>query len=224
MRRIPSLITTILLGLLAAVQVLATPITISGLYSTGLGESGGRDLYWQVKRAPDIFDAYVPAGGAFVFSEGEWIDNDAFSLWIAPSEYGSTPVVDKTRTYSYLTEFWVAGLEPGQTATVKITGRWSVDDWIMNAFINDVGTGVNLHGDFLFHSMDHPFTLIGKVHPGENTLEINVHNFECAHCAFNPTGLRVQFTGASEIPEPATSALIGLGLLGLAGILRRKRS
>jgi hypothetical protein len=158
------------------------------------------------------------------FPAGSWLGDDTLSTWIGPTGAAGTssPLEGQEGLFDFYTTFTVSGLTgPG---TVTITGQWTADNWGTNIFINGVqatGTGLttpqNSFGSWT------PFTIQGTVNNGMNTLEFQEWNQWASGDEPTPTGLRVEFTSASVIPEPSTWVMVSLGLSALF-VLRRRRS
>lgn len=208
----------VLLGVLVAAAVAwTTPIPIPGLFSTGLSGEGAPDPYYSVVASPH--GAFTPYG---VVTDGfpipPWVSNDASSRWISRTPNAQA---DAVGLYTFRTTFDLTGLQP---ATAVITGQWSSDN-SAQIWLNSVFTGIELNFEDPFRRL-YPFTLSSGFQPGVNTLDFVVNNWNCPGCnPSNPVGLRVNIIEATAepIPEPATFAIVGFGLIGLGLLARRHR-
>jgi hypothetical protein len=148
---------------------------------------------------------------------GTWAAN-ATSKYISPDgAQGGTPNGGSYQM-TYRTTFTL----PANVvlSSVNIVGNWSVDNLGNNILINGNSTGFTAPG---FNSFT-PFTLPTTFYQvGTNNLDFVWTN------QGGPGGINVFFTtktfqtGAAAAPEPGTLALLGLGVLPLAGVVLRKR-
>jgi len=194
----------------------ATPISV---FNTGVDASGNvlpngtfSDLHYTMISAPggqstDIQVATSAAG----FPIGPWVGDNNLSAWIGPNTFQLDGPVG---FYDYRTTFDLTGLN---AATASLTFQWSVDNGGADILINNVSTGLMNSGFSQFTNA----TISTNFIAGLNTLDFIVYNVG------GPTGLRVQFDqqlsqADSNVPEPESLALMGLGLTGLVVARRRK--
>lgn len=154
-----------------------------------------------------------------------WLANNSTSRWIAPRAdeiAGNAP-----GTYIYRTTFSLAGLDP---ATAILTGQWASDNdgtiRLNGSLVTSGASGATGNADFGAFTA---FTLNagnGTFVSGLNTLDFVVINTDLNP---NPTGVRVEVagtadlvTGSTDIPEPATFALVGI-VLTAGTLLTRRR-
>ena len=201
-----------------AVHAQATSITT---WNTGVDNSGtprldnDPELHYSLVAGPTLGVPFVTTstGG---FPIPPWLPDSPVSAWIAPSM--DTQGIFNA-TYTYETTFDLTGFNVG---SALFGGQWAEDDFggqiLLNGFdINTFAFGsyTNTTGFDVFS----PFTITGGFLPGINKLQFAVTNN-----GGGPTGLRVEYSGtANRVPEPASLALIGLGLASL-GVIRLRNS
>lgn len=175
---------------------------------------GAADPHWTITASPA-----GPFGAAVVqANHPAWLVNDPAgtpggSSWVSTVSAGTTNIA--AGDYTFEQTFDLTGLNP---ASAVLVFEVSVDNSVSSVLLNGLPTGITTAG---FGGLNGPFTIDSGFQAGLNTLTFVINN---AGPGANPGGLRVNFLQAVatiSIPEPATASL---ALLGLAGLLRRRRA
>jgi len=193
-------------------------VTETGLYNTGNNSSrktlasGAVDSHWTVsKDGGAATAAYAVTSATAGFPTGAWMGDDTASTWINSS---GTSVNADPGNYTYTTTFDLTGVD---SSSWKLTGKFLTDDSFNGLYLNGVKIDSVTGGGFASWAS---FSLTSGFQTGMNTLSFVVNN---GGAAANPTGLRVEFTGGSLVPEPSMIALLSTGLFGLICYAWRKR-
>ncbi len=200
------------IGLFAIVVLTTLPAVahadpITSLFNTGVDELGAplpnnaAELHYSLIDVPSGTTDLRVANAANGFPIGPWVGDNTISAWIGPKS--GSDLDGPVGNYDYRTTFILAGLNP---ASASISGQWSVDNYGIDILLNGVSTGFAAAGFQSFYS----FAINSGFADGVNTLDFIVNN------QGGPTGLRTEMAGVAEVPEPASMAVLGAGLLSLA--------
>lgn len=236
---------------LLATSSLAFATETFTLYGTGFQSNGspvagtGADGNWILESAPTPSDgcnspcvASVPTGSApLVTKTGQfpftgvspaWVADSASSQWVSPfanQDSGDSDPYSTTVAYEYQTSFDLTGLDP---STATITGQWTADNYgyiVVNGVQVTTGTDGNIADvggqfanffDFTLNSSNANFV------NGVNTLDFYV--FNNSNGSPDVTGVNIDIESDfadPSTPEPASFALVGLGLVALRFVRRR---
>jgi hypothetical protein len=168
-----------------------------------------------------------------------WLANSASSSWIGPSANGAAdaagvpplaPFVNTGAGYSsadsspqgffaYTTTF---NLGAPPTSTVGL--KWTSDNQGVAIYLNGKNEGDVNPGDFTAFT---PFTLnSADFVTGLNSLTFVVYNEEFGGAHASPTGIRIEGTIVTAVPEPGMMTLAAVGALPILGLYwaRRRRA
>ena len=201
------------LACVASASASASPV--GTFFNTGVDgtqltlPNGAAEIHYTLASTPDGSSPGLRvATGANGFPIGPWLSDNSSSTWIGPNT--DSALNGPAGSYDYRTTFDLTGFN---SATATLVGQWATDDAGVDILINGTSAGQTAGG---FSSFT-PFSITSGFIDGLNTLDFIVIN------GGGPTGLRVEGTLTANVPEPASMALLGAGLLA-AGVTRRLRA
>jgi len=220
----------------AAAPAVAGPITIPGLFNTGVNSSGNAiapdatDTHWTIVTSPAQANTTGAPnyynGSAVARSISRWTfytPDTPTAQWIVSPNSEADPTVPAdphvsgaAGNYVYQTTFTM----PTEFYDASITGNWACDNLQIKILLNSNETTITSPtgwGTFT------TFSLTSGFQSGVNTLEFVVYN-DPGTQEPNPTGTFISLSGVYVVPEPSmtTLATIGIGTFWLMSALRRR--
>ncbi len=187
--------------------IFATSIPLpynTGESSTNTVLAGGSvDTHWTAWNGPTIYVAGAP--------NAAWAVPTTTAAWVTVDPNNGASLNKGSYTENYFVTFNLTGFDP---TAVELTGLFAADDELNNIYVNGISTGI--FSPYSWSTLQ-AFTLEQYFVSGNNTIDFNFTNVQGAG------GILVEFTSASTTPEPASYALVGLGMAGLA-LVRKKVS
>lgn len=210
-------LTGLLLGTLAIGEAVSAQAGVSGLTNTGVDLGKNLvDQAWSIVGGASVpalsYPSAVYADSTNgVFPIGYWTPNTMTSKWDTPfNPLNSNTDPSVNGVYTYQTQFTVTNRPAAANA---LSFEFAADNevaWIRlngHTFYEGPTDGSSQFWSFT------PVTASNLLEKGLNTLQFEVINYP--QNGGNPSGLNVQFTSVSGVPEPSTWMMLLLGFAGL---------